>query len=80
MACDFAAKLKCHNTDISMAVLQSYFMLYRDSAQNACSNTPVLRRGLDDSIPVQQHMSEAAVAATERQRCAKSSCPPHSAK
>ena len=40
----------------SMAVLQSYFMLHRDSAQRAAELAPDLCAGLREAVPVQQHL------------------------
>ena len=54
---------------ISMALLQSYFMLHRSSAEDACSSAAELVAGLERStpgVPMQQHMSERAAAASAR--------------
>lgn len=50
---------------LSMALLQSYFMMYRDNAQEACQHVNELCEGVNaGAVPVQQHMSEMAMAAT----------------
>ena len=50
-------------TELSMAQLQAYFMLYRDSAEDACSSAGELARRLRESTPPQQIMAELAMAA-----------------
>jgi chaperone BCS1 len=52
------------HTELSMALLQSYFMLYRHSAQEACMHAIELCEGVNatkEGTPVQQHMAEMAV-------------------
>jgi len=68
LAEEFVAEVRSSGVEISMAVLQSYFMLHRDSAAHARANAAELCRGVRESIPVQQHLSEAAAAAAEGQR------------
>ncbi|KAL1523526.1 hypothetical protein AB1Y20_018463 [Prymnesium parvum] len=59
LAEEFVAELRSHDVEISMAVLQSYFMLYRSSAAQARQNASELCLGIKDTIPVQQQMAEA---------------------
>ena len=54
----FVAELQSHDVEISMAILQSYFMLYRTSAAEARANAAELCLGLKEAIPVQQHMAQ----------------------
>ena len=54
----FVAELRSHDVEISMAVLQSYFMLYRTSAAEARANAVELCLGVKEAIPVQQHMAQ----------------------
>ena len=53
-----------------MALLQSFFMLYRHSAEEACMAAGELCAGVDATrggVPVQQHMAEMAVRAGNQQ-------------
>lgn len=76
LAESFVTALRSHELDISMAVLQSYFMLHRASAQRAHDNASELCKGVRDAVPVQQHMSEAAAAEGGGQRRGGSDTPP----
>jgi len=49
-------------TELSMAQLQAYFMLYRDSAEDACGAVGELARRLRESTPPQQIMADLAMA------------------
>ena len=52
------------HTKLSMALLQSFFMLYRHSAEEACLAANELCAGVDAHSagkPVQQHMAENAM-------------------
>ena len=59
------------HTELSMALLQSYFMLYRHSAEEACQSAAELCAGVDaartGSVPVQQSMAEMAVRESQQQ-------------
>ena len=48
-------------TDLSMALLQSFFMLYRDSAEHASGAAHELAHRLQGAAPAQQVMSELAM-------------------
>ena len=43
--------------ELSMALMQSYFMLYRSSAAEAAANAAELCAGVQDTLPAQQRMS-----------------------
>mmetsp|Transcript_68128 Transcript_68128/g.204087 ORF Transcript_68128/g.204087 Transcript_68128/m.204087 type:complete len:478 (-) Transcript_68128:229-1662(-) len=62
----FVAEVQAHGVDVSMAILQSYFMLYRESAAEAAANAAELCVGLKEAVPVQQHMAEAHMQTSER--------------
>mmetsp|Transcript_16958 Transcript_16958/g.38058 ORF Transcript_16958/g.38058 Transcript_16958/m.38058 type:complete len:118 (+) Transcript_16958:1165-1518(+) len=64
----FVKAVQSDSIEISMAVLQSYFMLYRTSARQACEHAHELCEGIRSVIPVQQRMSEAAIAVAAEQR------------
>lgn len=54
------------SAELSMALLQSFFMLYRHSAEGACQGAKELAAGAtaakhDDGTPVQQQLAERAV-------------------
>ena len=53
---------KLAGSELSMALLQSYFMLYRDSAEQACHAADELGRRLKEATPPQQIMSELAMS------------------
>ena len=64
LATQFVAQLG--GAELSMALLQSFFMLYRDSAEEACAAAPTLVDGLatlGEGVPAQQHMSAMAMDA-----------------
>ena len=48
-----------------MALLQSFFMMYRHSATEARNAAAELVAGVRDGVPVQQHMSKLAMAKGE---------------
>ena len=62
-----------------MALLQSYFMLYRHSAEEACQSAAELCAGVDaaktGSVPVQQSMAEMAVRESQQQNEQQSAQP-----
>ena len=55
----------CKDADLSMALLQSYFMLHRESAEEACGAASTLRAGAlgaaREGVPVQQQMAQQAL-------------------
>ena len=66
MADAFAATVE--DAHLSMALLQSFFMLHRDSAEEACAAAAELRSGAlgaerQDGVPMQQHMAQRAIQA-----------------
>ena len=67
------------HTELSMALLQSYFMLYRHSAEEACQAATELCAGVDaaktGSVPVQQSMAEMAVRESQQQNEQQSAQP-----
>ena len=53
------------HTELSMALLQSFFMLYRHSAEAACEGARELAAGAEaagkEGVPMQQQLAERAV-------------------
>jgi len=63
--------LAAGDTELSMALLQSFFMLYRHSAEEACMAAGELCAGVAASsagVPVQQQLAELAVRESEAHR------------
>ena len=51
------------STDLSMAILQNFFMAHREGAEEACAAVAELQASQAPGLPMQQHMSRRAAAA-----------------